>query len=101
MLVSAGFIYPNVLCNYVAVSRLSHERKRTGAWRLYRRENTTTRQVARILADLEDALVEEGLPEDQAETLVDKLERMVDKTLSELDGESGGDAESEEEDHPQ
>lgn len=48
-----------------------------------------TRKVARLLADLEDALVEEGLSEEQAEGLVDRLERKVDKHLAELDGDDG------------
>ena len=51
----------------------------------------TTRKIARILADLEDILVEEGLSDEQAEKLVNAIEQKIDKALDELDGEDDSD----------
>jgi len=42
---------------------------------------TSGRKIGRILADLEDQLVEEGLLEDQADKLVDAIESKIDKWL--------------------
>jgi polyhydroxyalkanoate synthesis regulator phasin len=47
-----------------------------------------SRRTARILADLEDNLVDEGLSEEQAEKLVNAIERKIDKALDEIDEES-------------
>ncbi len=41
------------------------------------------RKIGRILADLEDEVIEQGLPAEQAEKLVDAIERKVDKWLDE------------------
>jgi len=44
-----------------------------------------SRKVARVLADLEDLLVEEGLSDEEAEKLVNAIERKIEKSLDALD----------------
>jgi uncharacterized membrane protein YukC len=52
---------------------------------------TTDRKIARVLADLEDLLAEEGLSDEQAEKLVNAIERKIGKALDELDGDDDTD----------
>ena len=59
----------------------------------------TTRKVARVLADLEDLLIEEGLTDEQAEKLVNAIEQKIDKALDELDGEDDSDESEDREEH--
>jgi len=56
-----------------------------------------TRKIFRLLADLEDLLVEEGLSEEQSEKLVNSIERKIDRQLNEIDGDSD---ESDDQDEP-
>jgi len=51
----------------------------------------TTRKVARVLADLEDLLIEEGLTDEQAEKLVNAIEQKIEKALDELDEDDDSD----------
>lgn len=64
-----------------------------------KQENMATRKIARILADLEDQLVDEGLSEEQAEKLVNAIEQKIDKALDEIDLEDESEA-SEDPDEP-
>lgn len=58
------------------------------------------RQTMRALAELEDALVDAGVPEEQAARIVDSFEDKVEECLEDLEesrvGEPEDDAESEE-----
>jgi len=57
------------------------------------------RKIARVLADLEDLLVEEGLSDEEAEKLVNAIERKIERCLDALDGDDDSD-ESEDKDEP-
>jgi len=59
----------------------------------------TDRKIARILADLEDLLVDEGLSDEAAEKLVNAIERKIGKALDELDGDDDSD-ESDDKEEP-
>jgi len=55
-----------------------------------------SRKVARVLADLEDLLVEEGLSDEEAEKLVNAIERKIEKSLDALDEDDDDSEESDE-----
>lgn len=51
------------------------------------------RYMARILADLQDRLVELGVDTDDAESLVDDFEESVEKLLASSEGDTGSQGE--------
>jgi hypothetical protein len=59
------------------------------------------RNVMRALAELEEALVSEGVPEDEASQLVDGFEAAVGDCLDELSDEESEEADDGDDDMPE
>ena len=51
------------------------------------------RRTSATLVDLEERLIDEGVPEDVASDFIDRIEKMIEDLLQTLNGENGDDGE--------